>query len=291
MTATMSKAARLNMGPVFHEIFGLIARTWPVQAPLLAILVLPGFLLFVGSVVGVGVASAAHTTPIGWGAAAVVAALLWGAGYVAFYGASIHSTLAELNRRRASIGECLSACRARFLPLLGFFGLVAAAAGVIFAGLIVVIVALSVAARSPSQPDNAMAMGGAVAMIGVLGAIVLSWWAFSVWAAALPALVIEKVGVFAAFGRSAVLTRGNRWRVLRLLFFYSVIGGLLQIPGRIILAVVGAGMIGSAVSLITFLALALVYTLVGVTGVAVIYFELRRIREGIAPEALAAVFD
>jgi hypothetical protein len=32
-------------------------------------------------------------------------------------------------------------------------------------------------------------------------------------------------------------------------------------------------------------------TLVSYTGLAVIYYELRRLKEGIGPEALASIFD
>jgi MFS family permease len=119
----------------------------------------------------------------------------------------------------------------------------------------------------------------------------------SAWIAALPAAVVERTGIFAAFGRSAELTKGSRWRIFALLVVYFLIlmlaglvvgglsGGLLH-PLRASLG--GAGL---ASLLLTTLVLNVVYYLVATTLVAVIYQELRTIREGVAPADLAGVFD
>jgi hypothetical protein len=117
------------------------------------------------------------------------------------------------------------------------------------------------------------------------------------WIVALPAAVVERTGIFAAFGRSAELTKGSRWRIFALMLVYFLIlllvglvvgglsGGLLHAPT--------AAQIGAAVApmLVTALIVNMIYYLVATTLVAVIYQELRTIREGVAPADLAGVFD
>ncbi len=117
------------------------------------------------------------------------------------------------------------------------------------------------------------------------------------WIVALPVAVVERTGIFAAFGRSSELTKGSRWRIFGLLVVYFLIlllvglvvgglsGGLLH-PARMPLG--GAGL---APTLVTNLVVNVAYYLIATTLVAVIYQELRTIREGVSPADLAGVFD
>ncbi len=106
---------------------------------------------------------------------------------------------------------------------------------------------------------------------------------------AVPVAVVEKPGIFASLGRSAELTKGNRWRVFALLLITCVlqaaIGGLIGfviglIFGDSLTSILIAEYAGSAVA-------------VAFTGViiAVTYYELRVANDGVDIDQIAAVFD
>jgi len=105
-------------------------------------------------------------------------------------GALVRVTLAYAQGRRASLGESLAAGVAKALPLIGL--------------LVLMIIAI--------------ALGF---VLFVVPAILL----YVRWAVASPALVAENLGVFAAFGRSAYLTKGVRWQIflLQLLSFIAIL--------------------------------------------------------------------
>ena len=115
------------------------------------------------------------------------------------------------------------------------------------------------------------------------------------WMVAVPAQVVEHTGVFGAIGRSAELTRGHRWAIFGLLVIYIIAslvlqGSILGIVG--VLAVsLSPNMSQAATQMVAQPLLNVATSLIGAAGVASIYYELRSSREGIGPEALAAVFD
>lgn len=119
------------------------------------------------------------------------------------------------------------------------------------------------------------------------------------WIAAAPAVVVEKVGVTESFGRSATLTRDNRWPIFGLCMVYMIVyfaitwGATLMLGG---LAAAAGGVTdftssGALLNILVTPLLSAVLSLVGTTGVAAIYFELRSIKEGVGAKDLAAVFD
>lgn len=115
------------------------------------------------------------------------------------------------------------------------------------------------------------------------------------WVVASPALVVENRGILDSFQRSRDLTRGNRWMIFALLVVYVVLSWMI---GWIVMAV-GAAAGGSFATASAFWGVAMVLTpvvniLTGVVssaGVAAVYYELRRSKEGVSPEQLASVFD
>lgn len=174
-------------------------------------------------------------------------------------GAVIFGTAAYLNGRPVSLGDCFGAGLRRCLPLIGLNIVMAIA---IFVGLIFFI-----------APGLMMAVA---------------------WIAATPVLVVERTGVFGAFGRSADLTRGRRWPLFGLGFLFFVAIGVVQ---QVLLSVVRVGVpaINPMAMIATQLPVSglfsLVVSVVSPAMVAAAYYELRRTREGVGPEALAAVFD
>jgi hypothetical protein len=125
-----------------------------------------------------------------------------------------------------------------------------------------------------------------------------------IWSVAVPAKVVEKIGVFDAFTRSRDLTRGRRWPIFGLFVLYAIAA---WDPERPVLAAFAPfalakgrpngrddGGFASSISVIQLVAdplIATITTLVSTAGLATLYSELRGSREGVGPEALASVFD
>ena len=109
-----------------------------------------------------------------------------------------------------------------------------------------------------------------------------------VWYVVVPVAVVEGPGVLAAFGRSADLTRGNRWRLFGINIISVAISWALNIP--VFLAVLiffGDALVLSGIVWVTT-ALSLIFSAV---MTAVVYYYLRLAREGGSIEDIAAVFD
>ncbi|HEX4197799.1 MAG TPA: hypothetical protein VHZ26_10185 [Caulobacteraceae bacterium] len=193
--------------------------------------------------------------------------IAWLVSLVANYvlqAAIVHGAITSLNGRRASFGECISTGLRHWFWLL----LLAIVTGVaLFFGFILLIF-----------PGLMM---------------------LTAWVVAVPAQVVERTGVFGALGRSADLTRGRRWPIFGLLVVYAIAAYIFQIVLQSLtnVAVVGFlhGLSPTLAPLVGGLIISpvnrTITSLVGAAGVASIYYELRSAREGIGPEALAAVFD
>jgi hypothetical protein len=192
--------------------------------------------------------------------AAVIVYLI---GYAVLQAAIIHATVADLNGRRAPFGESISVGLREFFPLLAITLLFGFGIGLGFVALI------------------------------VPGVILLCMWAVVV-----PVRIVERTRVFDSFGRSRALTRGHRWSI----FLLFVILFVLQIAIGMIVGMlfVAFGAPDPAASMLSPSALAqlvgniisgTIGAVAGTAGLAALYYELRVVKEGIGPEALARVFD
>jgi hypothetical protein len=131
--------------------------------------------------------------------------------------------------------------------------------------------------------------------VGLVLLIVPGIILFTMWWVTIPAIVAERVGVIAAFGRSRRLTEGRRWAILGLFVIIIVIR---QLAGLLVGAVFGmlfgvaggmsrlieAAVVGGLIVGILFSAYLAVATAVG-------YFYLRADKEGVLIDDLARVFD
>jgi len=190
-------------------------------------------------------------------------------GFVA-QAAVIYAVLQELRGERVSVGESLRVGMARILPVVG----VALAAGLCI-GLV---------------PGFALGVPfglGAYLLLVPLVPLSLAWYAYfscTLWVA-VPAVVVERTGVFGALVRSAKLTHGHKWRVLGILaILFAVQMGVGTVAGIAALASVKAG-------LVLQLAVALLIGALTATAAAVGYHDLRRAKEGVGVEDLLAVFE
>jgi uncharacterized membrane protein len=115
------------------------------------------------------------------------------------------------------------------------------------------------------------------------------------WAATVPAAVVERLGPFAALGRSAALTNGYRWKVFgTFAALFGIVWGLSMIvqlgasavallalsPDRAPLGTLVVSQLGNAL-----------FSCIPSVGCAVVYHDLRAAREGLDGSQLASVFE
>jgi hypothetical protein len=269
MTADVVHPGKIDIGRVIGETFGVLRRnilTFAVLSFLLSGVPLAIVNMFQATAVQPGGELNFNSATLMWAGFGGLAAIVTTA---ILQGTLIYATVQDLSGGKASIGESLATGLRAFLPLLIVSILFFLA---MFFGLILLVV-----------PGI---------MIGIA------------WCVCVPALVAERTGIFGAFGRAAELTRGNRWRIFGLVvvvwIILLVIGMVLgAISGLNMLALAGdpaaaqAAAQAAALSPLTITINVISNTLSGVitsAGIAVLYVELRRAREGLGPQWLAEIF-
>lgn len=260
----IAEAQGLDIGRVIQETFAVVRRQISTFLLLAIILVGAPTAVFqvlaasmAGSMAGGMVSRFSLSGPqVTWG---ILGFLVTVTTSTILQATVIYGAASDLNGRPFSLTDSLRAGLRAFLPLIGLGILLGIA---VFVGMCVFIVP------------------------GVLMALA--------WCVAVPVYVVEQPGVFGAFGRSADLTRNNRLRILAL--------AVLWIVGVIILSII-LGVVGGILGAVSFglfrivqevivqPAISVVSALFGATLSAVLYVELRRVREGAGPQALAAMFD
>jgi hypothetical protein len=186
-------------------------------------------------------------------------------GQVAFV-TLIYGTVQALRGRKVAIGECLSQGLKRLGVALGVA--ILAAIGY-FIGFILLVVP------------------GIIVML--------------MWIVAVPVAVVERAGVTASFGRSRALTRDRRWRIFGTLFVAGLIIVAIEgVIGFIVIRSMGSSFIegmkelatqpGTAFAVAQWAFNALNLALYACL-LASLYYYLRRDKEGVDIEQIAAVFD
>jgi hypothetical protein len=259
MTAEAVESGKLDIARVIQQTFAVLGRNF-LTFFLLALILsgLPSAVLsFVeaSAFQGGGSGTAVLSALVGSLLAVVTASVL--------QGALVYGTVQDLNGARASVGDSLATGLRAFLPLL----------------VVSILFALAVA-------------------VGVVLLVVPGVMIACAWSVAVPALVAERTRLRDAFGRSADLTRGNRWRIFALFIFVGLaIVVISAISGALIAA---TGLTGVRVEENQALAPAAIIlgtlaetigTLIGATGISVLYVELRKAREGVGPQWLADIFS
>lgn len=253
--------ARFDFGHVVGETFGLIGRNFLVFAALaIALVGVPRFGITYLQMMLLNERSAlAAWVPL----ASVLVSLV--TSYI-LQGTLTRASVDDLSKKGVSIGAALGDGLRYFFPLF--------------------IVAL---------------LTGLGVVIGLVLFVLPGVFLMVRWVVSAPAAVIEREGPTHSIGRSADLTRDHRWAVfglvlLYLVFYYAIILGL----GIIVAAIGGAGVEGSAfvprdIAVYVYAAISSavvsLVSLVGTVGMASLYFELRRVKEGVGIDELARVFD
>jgi uncharacterized membrane protein len=169
------------------------------------------------------------------------------------------ATVTAIEGRTATFGESLSTALRVLLPLIGLS----------------ILLAIGI-------------------MIGFVLLIVPGIILLLMWAVAVPSLVIERGGVFAAFARSAELTRGAKWRILGLFLLLAVAYWLLSLVARI----VGLGLYSpttasngfTIANIIGGVVVGTLFNMIWGTVQPSLYIELRQWKEGGSIENLEQIF-
>ncbi|HKU54784.1 MAG TPA: hypothetical protein VJP60_05435 [Rhizomicrobium sp.] len=244
-----------QIGRVVSRTFGVFARNFVTFLMVALLFMLPA--LAVDFYLGTPNYFAAGATR-GWmfGALAAVVQLL--CPYL-LSAALVRATITDLNGERPGLGSALSTGFALFLPvlalaLMSLFGIIVGSALLLVPGL--------------------MLMCG--------------------WSVVIPVRVTEHTGIMETFGRSWDLTKGYRWKIFGLLIMYFIVAIVLSLVVALISGVSFAKAVTVVGSIpyisLTWLDSVIVGALAAV-GAAAIYYELRTVKEGIAPQQLAAAFD
>ena len=171
----------------------------------------------------------------------------------------VQSTITDLNGERAELGQALSAGFNLVLP-------------------VTVIVVLSILGL----------------LVGTLLLVVPGIMLAMAWSVAVPVKVVERTSIKDSFGRSLYLTRGYRWRIFGLVVIYFIISVLLGFVAALIMGVslVGAGQaLHNTPYLVLQWLLSVILAIFTAVGITAVYYELRTVKEGMAPQELAAAFD
>ncbi|HEX3692550.1 MAG TPA: hypothetical protein VHU13_04325 [Solirubrobacteraceae bacterium] len=113
---------------------------------------------------------------------------------------------------------------------------------------------------------------GIAVTIGLVLLIVPGLYLLTIWAVAAPALVIERHGAFAAFGRSRKLVRGHGWQVLGVIMTVF----LLALLAGIVAAVLASGLGNGGVAVVQWALDVIISPFTALVG-AVMYFSLRQL--------------
>lgn len=119
---------------------------------------------------------------------------------------------------------------------------------------------------------------------------------FLMWSVATPALIAERIGVFAAFGRSRYLTKGARWKILGLLVLVWVVLIIISgVVGAVTLAMGAASALNATAPipipiLILGVITATLTTAFMSTAITSLYISLRNWKDGPQAHSLADIF-
>jgi uncharacterized membrane protein len=177
---------------------------------------------------------------------------------VVIYGALGYGAVEQLQGRKPTIGQKLSAAGAVLLPLIGV-------------GI----------------------LGYLAIVVGMIFLIVPGLFLATMWVAALVAAVVDRTGVFGSFSRSAALTKNHRWTIFVLMLIFFVIALLVGLVQIVLLRI--ALFAGPATILVVTALFSVIIggaiNAIGAVGVGVVYQELRRAKGEFDPGRLAEVFS
>ena len=221
--------ARLDVGRVFEQIFGIYRRQFALLIGGALVVYLP-----------VAIINGLLYDTGGFFASLIANAVLLVAGYL-YQGMVVEAARDILDGRRdQSIGGLFRSAG----PVVGTLIVVGLLAGIAIA-------------------------------IGFVFLIVPGLFLLTIWAVVVPVVVIERTGVFEAFGRSHQLVRGNGWRVFGVLVLLFIGTFVVQILIAAILGGIFDSVVGFALGVLLTTLLMMPLTAL---AAAVLFFDLKAIK-------------
>lgn len=252
LTAQWGNTVEFKLANVANRAFGSAIRNFWVFAALTALLVALPQVLIALLIGDVQDIANSGLTP----SLIAVGILIPVIGTFVLQGAIVRGAIVDFNSGRANLGDCFATGLRHFFPII----------------VISILVSLGVA-------------------LGTLLLVIPGIMIAVAWIVAVPSRVVENAGIFDSIRRSADLTRGNRWSIFWLFVIYiiivTLITGVTAFLGTLGAAAGGANIMAIAITAIT----TILTSILGSTGVAALYFELRQSKEGIGAEELVSVFD
>jgi hypothetical protein len=147
--------------------------------------------------------------------------------------------------------------------------------------------ALARALRRAPALAGMIILQGLAAVVGLLLFVVPGLVVLCAYAVAGPVCVVEGLGPIESLSRSAVLTRGNGWRVFGVLAL--LYGGAAAIDALVV--AITTSLAGDGATTLVSPPLEIAFAAVAAVTTAVLYARLRAAREGVTIAQCAAVFD
>lgn len=241
------KGERFDVGRVAGRTFGVIGRN-PLLFFGIALLFsgLPTLALGL-----LGYASPSQAMGTGWVLPIALGFLTYFVLANLLQTSLVVATLQDLGGQRVDFAACVRRALVLFLPLIGMS----------------FVIAFGVA-------------------LGFLLLVVPGIIVYLMWFVAVPALVEEREGVFAALSRSAALTSGARWSIFGLVIAYAIFSIVVALVAGLLIRLAP----GLAFTAVVNAATTTLNSLIASAGVAAAYVELRTVKEGTNIDDLAAVF-
>jgi hypothetical protein len=278
----LDKADNFQMGRVIGRSFSVLRQNAIPFLILAAVLMVPELLLEIYQPIRMTFPGSGASDPMGMLAVTFFLQSM-GANAISFFATAFffyvlmaavaQGTVIHLHGEKPSLTRCLSAALAS-LPTL--------------AGLTLLTVLGLALFSAPMFSIDVIAGAVWLGMMPVVVTVAL------MWSVVVPVVVTEKRGVFVGLARSRALTKGCRWKILVLGIFYLVI---LVLSAMALATAMDVSLLRSdprSVAppfMIADWILSTPMTALGAVGIAVIYYELRLVKEGVGPQQLASVFD
>ena len=263
MTAAETPRGSFSIGRVIEQTFGVLSSSAAIIWPLAAVFVLApqALMAFAQANVSQAALSAAGTASQAAFLLYFILILVASLVGLVFQTSVIYCVIEDLNGRRTSLATCLLSGLKLAIPAFAVGILVGLGVGL---GLLLLIV-----------PGMMLAVR---------------------WSVAVPVRVAEGQGINSALARSATLTRHHRWAIFGaflILWVGFIVLTMVLTAAATLLPHAGGdptSVTRGAPYILLSAALVTALSTFSAAGAAVIYTELRNVREGGDPERVAAVF-
>jgi hypothetical protein len=248
----MTQEASLDFGGIVGRTLAILVRNLPALAVLALVLVgLPSYLLR-GDLLDAGVLAEGFFSGLS------LSGILLAIAQAVLVGAVVTGVAQDLAGQPSRAGDALAQAFGAIVPILG----------------ISIVVGL---ATSPLMLTQSI--WGWLSLVLLWPLLALAIVLRIHWLVAIPASVVERLGISGALGRSRALTRGHRWTLFGYVILLWLVAGVLGWIAGLLFGLIGLDAAAGALALAVVAAFDAVAT-------AVIYADLRRLKDGTAPEQL-----